>query len=187
MLPTQSGTRLVRVSETENAGLTADEVWTSRNLKPDFNDFVVFKGHLDGFDGSIFTCIEMKTGNRVWKGGRYGKGQVLLLADCGLLLVAAESGKVVLLPASPEGPVELAGFQALAGKSWSHPVVIGDRLFLRNAQEAACFRFPMADPIEESPAGKSCLEPMEHCSVSASLAQLPATRKRLLQWTYRRY
>ena len=96
----------------------------------------------------------MKTGNRVWNGGRYGNGQVVLLADCGLLLVAAESGKVALRPASQEGPVELARFQALAGKSGSHPVVVGDRLFLRNAQEAAYFRLPMADPIEESPAGK---------------------------------
>ncbi len=153
LLPTQSGTRLIRVSETENAGLTSADIWTSRKLKPDFNDFVVFDGHIYGFDGSIFTCIEMETGDRVWKGGRYGKGQVLLLADSGLLLVAAETGKVVILSASPEGPVELASFQALAGKSWSHPVVIGDRLFLRNAQEAVCFRLPMADKIEKSPAG----------------------------------
>ncbi len=150
VLPTQSGTRLIRVSETAEAGLTATEIWTSRNLKPDFNDFVVFEEHIYGFDGSIFTCVEMKTGDRVWKGGRYGKGQVLLLADSGLLLVAAESGKVVILSASPEGSVELGSFPAIDGKSWSHPVVVGDRLFIRNAQEAACFRLPIDGEIETS-------------------------------------
>jgi outer membrane protein assembly factor BamB len=145
LLPTGSGvgTRRIRISNSDG-GLSVEELWTSRHLKPDFNDFVVHRDHGYGFDGAIFTCVDLATGKRTWKGGRYGKGQVLLLADSGLLLVASERGDVVLLKADPSGHQELAKFRALEGKTWNHPVVIGDRLYIRNAQEAACFRLPLA-------------------------------------------
>ena len=68
----------------------------------------------------IFTCIDLKTGNRQWRGGRYGKGQVLLLEDSGLLLIAAEDGRVVLVRADSNEPIEVDSFKALEGKTWSH-------------------------------------------------------------------
>ena len=139
-----SGTRCIRVTK-EGEQLSAEEVWTSRDLKPDFNDFVIFEGHAYGFDNAIFTCIDLETGKRRWKGGRYGKGQVLLLEDSELLLIASEFGDVVLLKATSTAHTELASFKAIEGKTWNHPVVIGDRLYIRNAEEAACYRLPLAD------------------------------------------
>ena len=63
-----------------------------------------------GIDGGIFPCIDLQTGDRKWKGGRYGKGQVLLLENSGVRLVAAEvdrgSDSQVAQPTSPLfGPV----------------------------------------------------------------------------------
>jgi outer membrane protein assembly factor BamB len=139
------GTRRIQLSK-DSGQFSAEDTWTSLRLKPDFNDFVVYQDHAYGFDASIFTCIDLATGERSWKGGRYGKGQVLLLEHSGLLLIAGEQGEVVLLEATPEAHTELARFQALEGKTWNHPVLVGDRLFLRNSQEAACFRLPMAEP-----------------------------------------
>ncbi|MFM2095565.1 MAG: hypothetical protein RIS70_2689, partial [Planctomycetota bacterium] len=136
-----SGTRRVRIKKQDESFAT-EEVWTSRNFKPDFNDFVFYQGHLYGFDGAIFSCLDFESGERRWKGGRYGKGQVLLLEDSGLLLVISEQGELVLLNADPAASVERARLQALEGKTWNHPVVVGDRLFLRNAQEAVCYRLP---------------------------------------------
>ena len=143
LLPTGmgSGTRCIRVVKNGDQ-YSAEELWTSRDLKPDFNDFVVFEDHAYGFDNAIFTCIDLKTGKRQWKGGRYGKGQVLLLEDSRLLLVAGEYGDVVLLKADPSAHSELATWNAIKGKTWNHPVVIGDRLYIRNAEEAACYRLP---------------------------------------------
>lgn len=136
-----TGTRLIRVQH-EGDALTAEEVWTSRSLKPDFNDLVTFEGHAYGFDGTIFASIDLETGERNWKGGRYGKGQVLLMRDQGLLLVAAERGQLALLKATPESHQELAIFDALEDKTWNHPVVVGDRLYMRNSTEAAGYRLP---------------------------------------------
>lgn len=144
LLPTgaRHGSRRIRITK-GGGGIDSELMWASRRLKSDFNDCVIYQDHIYGFDAAIFTCIDLATGEPAWKGGRYGKGQVLLLEKCGLLLVAAEQGELVLLEATPEAHTELERFQALEGKTWNHPVLVGDRLYLRNSQEAACFRLAL--------------------------------------------
>lgn len=124
-------------------GWAAEERWTSRGLKPYFNDFVIHDGRVFGFDGSILSCIDLQDGTRLWKGGRYGNGQLVLLADQSLLLVVSEEGELALVEASPEHFTELARFPALDGKTWNHPVLVGDLLLVRNGQEIAAFRLPL--------------------------------------------
>jgi outer membrane protein assembly factor BamB len=133
-----NGTRLLQVTAAEDTW-DATEVWTSKRLKPYFNDFVHHEGFVYGFDGKILTCIDVATGKRRWKGGRYGYGQLLLLPETDRLLVLSETGEVALVKAEPEEHVELGKFQAIEGKTWNHPVVAHNRLLVRNGQEAACF------------------------------------------------
>jgi outer membrane protein assembly factor BamB len=123
-------------------GWTPEARWTSTGLKPSFNDSVVYEGHVYGFNGSILACIDLKDGNRNWKGGRYGAGQLVLLRDQGLLLVVSEEGEIALVRAAPEQFTELARFPAIEGKTWNHPVLAGDRLLVRNGNEMAAFRLP---------------------------------------------
>ncbi len=125
---------------------TAEERWTSRGLKPNFNDFVVHKGHVYGFDGSILACIDLADGQRKWKGGRYGSGQLVLLPEQSLLLVLSEDGKLALVSATPDPFQELARVSAIEGKTWNHPVVVGDILLVRNGQEMVAFRLSLASP-----------------------------------------
>ncbi|MCP3981062.1 MAG: PQQ-binding-like beta-propeller repeat protein [bacterium] len=121
-------------------GWTVEERWTTMRLKPYFNDFVVHGGHAYGFDKAILACIDLESGERVWKGGRYGYGQMVLLPDQDLLLVLSEKGRLALVQASPDGFHEVAGMEALDGKTWNHPVVVGDLLLIRNDREMAAFR-----------------------------------------------
>ena len=150
MQPHAVGETQLLVGTLEGTGVTLLDMgektpaarWTSKDLKPEFPDFVVHAGCAYGFDMGVFCCIELENGNRCWKKGRYGRGQVVLLADQSLLLVVTEKGEVVLLPADPRRHEELGRFQAVEGKTWNHPVVVRGRLYLRNAEEMACHELP---------------------------------------------
>ncbi len=140
-----NGIRRVAVSRTAT-GWATEERWNSRGLKPAFNDYVVHKGHAYGFDGAILSSIDLADGSRKWKGGRYGNGQLLLLADQDLLVVTSEEGELALVSATPDQYTELARIPALNGKTWNHPVVVGDILLVRNGQEMVAFRLPGTSP-----------------------------------------
>ncbi len=136
------GVRRVAVAHGPS-GWTAEERWTSNFLKPNFSDYVVHKGYVYGFDGSIMTCIDLKDGTRKWKGGRYGAGQLVLLPDQDVLLVLAEEGDLALVSATPDQFKELARVPGIEGKTWSHPALAGDELLVRNGQEMAAFRLTL--------------------------------------------
>ena len=142
------GTRRLHV--TQAAGKwSVEERWTSNGLKPYFNDFVIHKGHAYGFDGNILSSINLDDGKRNWKGGRYGNGQMLLLADQDLLLVISEEGELALVSATPDKFTELAKFPALNAKTWNHPVLVGDVLLVRNGEEMVAFRLSLQKAATE--------------------------------------
>jgi hypothetical protein len=135
----ENGTR--RIAVNNNSGSwTVQERWTSNGLKPYFNDFVVHKGYVFGFDGRILSCIDLKDGQRKWKGGRYGNGQLVLLPDQDLLLVLSEEGEIALVGATPDQFNERGKMSAITGKTWNHPVLVGDLLLVRNSEEMAAYR-----------------------------------------------
>ena len=139
------GSGLRRITVAQGAGgWTVDERWTSMGLKPYFNDFVVHKGHVFGFDRSIMACVDLEDGQRKWKGGRYGFGQLVLLPDQNVLLVLSERGELALVAATPDRFTELARFPAIEGKTWNHPVIVGDILLVRNGEEMVAFRLTLA-------------------------------------------
>jgi len=73
----------------------------------------------------------------MWKKGRYGQGQLLRIGE--VLLIQAESGEVVAVPATPEKPTELGRLAALEGQTWNTLCISGTNLLVRNGEEAACY------------------------------------------------
>ncbi len=117
--------------------LSVETVWEKSTLRNKFNSSVLYEGHIYGLDNSIMACIDAQTGERKWKGGRYGYGQ-MLLAD-GHIIVLTETGEVVLVKATPDGHEEVAMFSALEGKTWNVPAIADGVLLVRNQTEMAAY------------------------------------------------
>ena len=135
------GCALLQVQAGDDGRLSARPLWKNRNLKSKFANAVARDGFAYGFDDGIFVCLDLTSGERRWKGGRYGHGQVLLAGD--LLLIQAENGAVVLVEPTPKAHRELARLEAIAGKTWNHPALAGSHLLVRNHHEAACYELPL--------------------------------------------
>lgn len=137
------GLRRIAVSH-DGDGWQTETRWTSTAMNPYFNDLVIHRGHVYGFDGRILACVDLATGERKWKGGRYGNGQLLLLPDQDLLLVLSDRGDLALVKAEPAAFSELARFHAIDGKTWNHPALVDGVVYVRNAEEMAAVRLPDA-------------------------------------------
>jgi outer membrane protein assembly factor BamB len=130
------GAALVEVSG-GGKSFTARAVWENVNMKNKFNSSVLHQGYIYGLDEGILTCLDVNTGQRKWKGGRYGYGQVLLAS--GHLIVMTDAGELVLVRAVPDQLSEVARFSALQGKTWNYPAMSNGLLFVRNATEMAAY------------------------------------------------
>jgi outer membrane protein assembly factor BamB len=117
--------------------LEARKLWENINMKNKFNSSVLHEGHVYGLDEGILTCLDVNTGERKWKGGRYGYGQVILAS--GHLIISSDSGELALVKATPQQYTEVARFSALEGRTWNYPAIAGGRLLVRNATQMAAY------------------------------------------------
>jgi len=116
---------------------TTRELWRSKAMKNKFTSSVFRDGHVYGLDEDILVCLDAATGERKWKDGRYGYGQVVLAS--GHLVILCGNGDLALVKATPERHQERARLSAIRGKTWNHPAIGGGRLLLRNGAEMAGF------------------------------------------------
>jgi outer membrane protein assembly factor BamB len=134
------GMRRIHISNTDSAAGATSDAWATRAIKPYFSDFVVHKGHIYGFDGIFFNCVNASDGKLKWKARGYDSGQVLLFPDQDLLLILSEKGEAALVEAKPDAHHELCKIPMIEGKTWNHPVFAHGKLFVRNDKEAACYQ-----------------------------------------------
>lgn len=130
------GAALVEVSGS-GKNFSSRNVWENINMKNKFNSSVLHDGYVYGLDEGILTCVDVNTGERKWKGGRYGYGQVLVAS--GNLIVMSAEGELALVRATPAQYTEIARFQSLKGQTWNYPAIAGGRLLVRNASEMAAY------------------------------------------------
>jgi outer membrane protein assembly factor BamB len=143
------GCQLLKISAEADGKLRAEQVWKGLRMKTQFNSAVVRDGCLYGLDDGGLSCVDLSTGERLWKGGRYGSGQSLLVDD--LILVQSEPGPVVLALAQKSGHRELGRIPALSSKTWNFPTLAGRYLLLRNDREAVCYELPVPPEAVNEP------------------------------------
>jgi outer membrane protein assembly factor BamB len=145
------GCALIKITEADGKW-SAQEVWSDHSkhaLHCKFSNPVFYQGYLYGLDEKKLVCFDAKAGKEVWRSDRahdYGHGQLLLSGD--LLIILAESGKLVLVEATPEGHHELGSIQVLEGdKTWNYPALADGKAYIRNAVEMACYDLTEAPKV----------------------------------------
>ncbi|MCA9217660.1 MAG: PQQ-binding-like beta-propeller repeat protein, partial [Planctomycetales bacterium] len=133
------GCELLQLSVDKNKW-QVESIWKSNTtLKTKFSNVVIHDGLAFGLDDRILECVDLQTGRKIWKKGRYGFGQVLGVGDH--IIVQAEDGRIVLVEAARKFN-ELASIAAIEGKTWNNPAIYGQYLLVRNSEQAACFLLP---------------------------------------------
>jgi outer membrane protein assembly factor BamB len=135
------GSRLLQIASDGAGGLRASLVWESTRMKAKFTNLVVLDGFVYGLDDGVLVCLDPATGERRWKSGRYGHGQVILTGR--LLIVQTEEGELVLVEPRPDELRELTRFTVFTRKTWNPPALAGHYLFVRNDVEGALYELPL--------------------------------------------
>ena len=129
-------------SDSATGTLKAETAWKGITMKTQFNSPGLRNGYLYGLDDGLLACVDATTGRRIWKDGRFGSGQTLIVGDT--VVVQNENGTVHACAASPDGFRELGQIAALSSKTWNQPSVAGRYLLVRNDREAVCWELPAA-------------------------------------------
>jgi len=135
--------------------LTSDglqQQYAHRQLRNHFNNSILYKGHLYGFDGNSnlgrvvrLTCMNFQTGEVQWKQAGLGCGS-LMIAN-GHLLILSDQGELVLAQADPDGFTEVTRSTFLTGRCWTAPVLLDGRIYGRSATgQAVCVQLPARTP-----------------------------------------
>ena len=142
-----TGAALLRLAKNGD-GVSAKEVYfkPGNELQNHHGGFVLVGKHLflgNAHNNGFPTCVEMSTGEIVWGGQDRGPGtgSAAVTFYDGHLIFRYQSGEVALIQATPE-EYRLKGTfkpEHVEGPSWSHPVVSGGRLFLREQDKLMCY------------------------------------------------
>jgi outer membrane protein assembly factor BamB len=135
------GAELIELIAGPDDTIAARSQWkVPRVLQTKFTNVVVREGHAYGLSEGILECVDLESGKRKWKSGRFEHGQILGVGN--LLLVMSEDGMLHLVELNPAKFQSLGSMQVLTGKTWNNLCLYGKRLLVRNAQEAACLELP---------------------------------------------
>jgi hypothetical protein len=110
----------------------AQEIYFTKDMRNHHSSSVLVGDYLYGFSSAILTAMKFDTGEIAWRDRSVGKGS-LVFAD-GHLYCLSENGVVGLVEATPTGYREKGRFRIEQGSlpTWTHPVVVGGRLYLRD-------------------------------------------------------
>lgn len=138
----QNRSWLFSISKADGA-FNVQESW-SNNAQGYMSSPVIIDGHAYLHMGNQrFTCIDLKTGVRVWNSDSFGK-YASLVAQGDRILALDERGYLLLIKADPKGFQLLDQRKVVAEDTWAHLAVCGDEVFVRELRAMSAFRWQSA-------------------------------------------
>ncbi len=142
------GAALYELDAQPDGTFSVRQLWHQpRVLRTKITNVAMRDGYAYGLSEGILECVEVASGERAWKAGRYHHGQILMVGE--VLLVLTEDGELVMVEVSPENSNNVLGrFQAINGHTWNNIALYGDIVLVRNGQEAAAYRLPLVGGLD---------------------------------------
>jgi outer membrane protein assembly factor BamB len=116
--------------------------WTSAELCSYLVTPVVVKDHLIGCDirSRRLVCLDAATGKSTWTSPRMGKMFSSLVVVGDDLLWLSDSGELHIVAADPKAFTLKKTYKVAAPETiWSHPALVGNRLYIRDQKELTCY------------------------------------------------
>jgi outer membrane protein assembly factor BamB len=136
------GTKAVKI-EKKGDGFEVTNLWSNPQLAPQFNSPVLKDGLLFGLsDKGVLYCIDAKTGQTAWTDtNRLGNFGAILDAGSVLLALPDKSGLIAFKPSDKQYE-ELARIKVPDTPIYAHPVVAGNRVFVKGQDAVTLWAIP---------------------------------------------
>jgi outer membrane protein assembly factor BamB len=119
--------------EPQGEGFTATPLWTNNQLGTRFTTPVLKDGLLYGYNGSFF-CASAQTGATFWT-DTAKRGQSAAMLDAGSVILALTlNGELAAFKPANTEHIELARIKVATSETWAHPVVAGNRVFVKDSE-----------------------------------------------------
>jgi outer membrane protein assembly factor BamB len=139
------GGALLKLTPTGDGGIKADEVYPfNRALANKHGGVLLISDYLyAGRDETpVIFCAELMTGKVRWEKRGTGNASAAVAYADGHLYIRFANAQMALAKASPDEYAEISTFKIPhSGElpSWSHPVIVGGRLYLREQDWIMCY------------------------------------------------
>ncbi len=137
------GTHAVRI-EKQGEGFVTTELWSNPDVAPQFNTPVLKDGLLFGLSaaGNLF-CLNAETGQTAWVDGtQLDRGGFGAMLDVGpAMVVLPSSSELVAFAPSADAYSELGRIKVADTPSYAHPVIAGNRIFVRDENSVTMWTF----------------------------------------------
>jgi outer membrane protein assembly factor BamB len=117
----------------QDAGFAATPLWANSQAGARFTTPVLKDGLLYGFNGSFF-CADAKTGATLWTDSAKRGQSASLLAAGSVVLALTVKGELIAFTPSNAKYTQLALIKVASAETWAHPVVAGDRIFVKDTE-----------------------------------------------------
>jgi len=122
--------------ESQAGKLVPLEIWNNKEHRLVMSSPVLQGNTLYGFSAvkkGQFFAIDADTGKTLWQGpGRMGENAAILNLGGKVLLLLTNDANLIVLPVSANEYAPSAQYTAANSPTWAHPVVIGNRIFIKD-------------------------------------------------------
>jgi len=135
------GTKALKI-EKQGDSFTAQELWSNAELGEQFNTPILKDGFLFGLsDGGNLFCINAKTGQTEWKDStQRDRGGFGPIVDAGSVLLALpSSAELIVFKPDAAQYAEIAQIKVSDTATYAHPVLAGNRIFIKDQETVALY------------------------------------------------